>query len=88
MQARGSSRGSIHGREVATVVSGNITLIQVKQIKYMGVTLSDREGSGEAVRARLNSTWNKKEEGNGVICDNKMEWKLKVNIYKTTTRLC
>ena len=37
--------------------------------KYLGLSLSDRGGSGKVVRARVNASQNKWKEVSGVICD-------------------
>ena len=50
------------------------------------MTLSERGGSGEAVRARVKSAWNKWRETSGVMNDKRIPRKLKVKIYKTIIR--
>ena len=73
-------------REVLMIAdSGNIKLKQADKFKYLGVALSDRQGSEKSLRARLNAAWNKWKEVSGLIYDKRMQRKLKVTIYKPSS---
>ena len=44
-------------------------LREVNKFKYLGVTVSEEGGSGEAVRARVSAAWGKWRDLSGVISD-------------------
>ena len=66
--------------------SRGTSLRKVNKFKYLGVTISEEGGSGEAVRARVNAAWDKWRDLSGVISDKKMPRKLKIKLYMTVIR--
>ena len=73
-------------REANIVDKQGTQLKQVETFKYLGVTISAKGDSEEAVRARVRAAWMRWREISGVICDKKMPRKLKVRLYKTVIR--
>ena len=73
-------------KDMNVVDDNNIVLKQVDGFKYLGVMLSEKGGSGMAVRARVNAAWLKWKEMSGVIYHKRMPRKLKVKLYKTVIR--
>ena len=73
-------------REANIVDKQGTQLKQVETFKYLGVTISAKWDSEEAVRARVRAAWMRWREISGVICDKKMPRKLKVRLYKTVIR--
>ena len=61
-------------------------LRQVNKFKYIGVAISEKGGSEEAVRARVSAAWGKWRDLSGVIGDKKMPRKLKFKLYMTVIR--
>ena len=66
--------------------SQGTSLRQVNKFKYFGVTISEEEGSEEAVRARVSAAWGRWRDLSGVINDKKMPRKLKIKLYMTVIR--
>ena len=58
----------------------------MNKFKYLGVTISEEGGSGEAVRARVSAAWGKWRNLSGVISDKKMPRKSKMKLYMTVIR--
>ena len=73
-------------KDMNVVDNNNIVLKQVDGFKYLGVMLSEKGGSGMAMRAQVNAAWLKWKEMSGVIYDKRMPRKLKVKLYKAVIR--
>ena len=64
----------------------NISLKQVSDFKYLGVTLNEEGGSEAAVRARVTAAWAKWRDLSSVINDKRMPRRLKTKLYSTIIR--
>lgn len=78
-----SSRRDIH---IDIRDKNNDTLKQVREFKYLGVTMDSRGGTEKAIRARVSAAWAKWRELSGVINDKKMPRKLKIKLYNSVIR--
>ena len=58
----------------------------MNKFKYLGVTISEEGGSGEAVRARVSAARGKWRDLSRVISDKNMPRKLKIKLYTTVFR--
>ena len=58
---------SRRGTKVNIKDSQGTSLRQVNKFKYLGVTISEKGGSEEAVRARVSEAWGKWRDISGVI---------------------
>ena len=63
---------SRRGTEVNIKDNQGTSLRQVNKFKYLGVIISEKEGSEEAVGARINAAWGKWRDISGVISDKNM----------------
>lgn len=52
-------------------------LRQVGKFKYLGATLSEKDGSEAAVKARVSAAWAKWREIGGIFNDRRMQRRLK-----------
>ncbi|XP_034047688.1 collagen alpha-2(V) chain [Thalassophryne amazonica] len=64
----------------------NTTLKQVREFKYLGVTIPENGGTECTIRARVSAAWAKWRELSGVINDKRMPRRLKVKLYNTIIR--
>ena len=64
---------SRRGTTVNTKDSQCTSLRQVNKFKYIVATISEEEGSEEAVRTRFSAAWGKWRDLSGVVNDKKMK---------------
>ena len=77
---------SRQGTSVNITDNKGTVLKQVDKFKYLGITMSAKGGSEEAVRARVSAAWTKWRELSGIFFDKKMPRKLKIKLYMTVIR--
>ena len=63
-----------------------INLPTVQSFKYLRSTLDRRGGASKDLDNRVTKAWSKWRELSGVICDKKIQTKLKLLIYQTVIR--
>ena len=61
-------------------------LKQVDKFKYLGITMSKKGGSEDAVRARISAAWTKWKDFTAVIYDKRIPRRLKMKVYETVIR--
>ena len=62
------------------------TLTKVKTITYLGSTLSEDGELDAEITNRVQSGWKNWKRVSGVLCDRKMNVKIKGNVYRTVVR--
>ena len=76
-----------HGEtEVKVVDAIGVELKQVKRFKYLGTEIADRRWSNRSSEAENHNGLDQVERNQGVVCDRKMQKKLKCKLYKTVAR--
>ena len=63
-----------------------VNLPTVQSFKYIGSTIDRRGGASKDVESRAARAWSKWRELSGVICDKKVQTKLKLLIYQAVIR--
>ena len=65
---------------------GDIKVPRVKELKYLGSTVQESGGCEREVKKRVQAGWNGWKRISGVICDRRLQARVKEKVYNSMVR--